>query len=693
LQQQQEGLLPVAPLDGDVRSTQATGSPTAPRRRRFPRWLMALGVLALAVVLLIVFWDWNWFRPLVEAQASSYLGRKVTVRNLDVKLGWTPQIILDGVTVANPDGFPADSHLVTADRLAVTLDARAYLHNRQIVIPAIAIAKPVIDAEQLADGRATWDLKLPKSSANAGPPPKIGDLQISDGHAHVVIPKLKADFQLAIATQPAADGHDSQIVVDANGTYAQQPVTGRLIGGAVLSLRDKGKPYPINMQLANGPTHIKLDGTLQDPLAFSGADIKLDLAGPDMALLKPLSGISLPATPSYDLAGNLDYADKKIRFREFKGRVGSSDIGGTVSVDPGPSRLVVDGDLTSHKVDLADLGGLIGSQPGRLNTPGQTPAQHAAVAQAEASPQFLPTKKISLPALKAADIHLRYHADSIAGRSVPLDNLTAKADIVDGRITVSPLNFGIGHGQIASDIDLTPTNATEFHTKADIKVQRVDLGRVLAATHLVRGGGIIGGQADIDSTGSSVSTIVGHGNGDLKLFMSGGNLSALLVDLAGLEIGNAVLSALGIPQRATLQCFVTDFALRHGVLESRTMILDTSEAVVNGAGSIDLGRESLDYTLRTEAKHFTVGSLPTPINIRGSFKSPSIRPAVGPLAARAGVAIGLGILFPPAALLPTIQFGVGNNTGCSQIARTDGARVAASKANAGAAPKAAAAGK
>ncbi len=688
----------MAPLDGDVRSTQATGSRTKPHRRRFPRWLVALGVLALAIVLLVVFWDWNWFRPLVEAQASSYLGRKVTVRNLDVKLGWSSQIILDGVTVANPDGFPADSHLATADRLAVTLDAKAYLHNRQIVIPSIAIAKPVIDAEQLADGRATWDLKLPQSSGNAGPPPKIGDLEITDGHAHVVVPKLKADFQLAIATQPAADGHDSQIVVDANGSYAQQPVAGRLIGGAVLSLRDKGKPYPVNMQLANGPTHVKLDGTIQDPLAFSGANIKLDLSGPDMALLKPLTGIPLPSTPSYNVAGNLDYADKQIRFHEFKGRVGSSDIGGTIGVDPGgvgssPARQVVNADLTSHKVDLADLGGFIGSQPGRLNTPGQTPAQRAAVAHAEASTQLLPTKQISLPTLKAADIHLRYHADSIAGRSIPLDNLTAKLDIVDGRITVSPLNFGIGHGQIASDIDLTPTSATEFHTKADIKVQRVDLGRVLAATHLVRGGGLIGGQADIDSTGSSVSTIVGHGNGNLKLFMSGGNLSALLVDLVGLQVGNAVLSALGIPQRATLQCFVTDFALRRGVLESRTMILDTSEAVVNGAGSIDLGRESLDYTLRTEAKHFTVGSLPTPINIRGSFKNPSIRPAVGPLAARTGAAIGLGILFPPAALLPTIQFGVGNNTGCTQIARIDGARVAASKANAGAAPKAAAAGK
>jgi hypothetical protein len=54
----------------------------------------------------------------------------------------------------------------------------------------------------------------------------------------VVIPTLKADFALRVATREApamAAGPappDSQIVVDAKGTYAGQPITGRLVGGA-----------------------------------------------------------------------------------------------------------------------------------------------------------------------------------------------------------------------------------------------------------------------------------------------------------------------------------------------------------------------------------------------------------------------------------------------------------------------------
>ena len=273
---------------------------------------------------------------------------------------------------------------------------------------------------------------------------------------------------------------------------------------------------------------------------------------------------------------------------------------------------------------------------------------------------------------------------------MPLDDVTLTLAIDDGRIRLSPLQMAVGKGRIAADIALTPTKGDDFHTKADVKVERVDLGHLLEATHLVKGGGLIGGEASIESDGNSAATIVGQGNGELKLFTAGGNLSALLVDIAGLEIGNAVLSALGIPQRANLECFVADFALRHGVLDTRTLIVDTSEAVVTGSGSIDMGHETLDVTLRTESKHFSIGSLPTPINIGGKLKSPSIRPAIGPLALRGGAATGLGILFPPAALLATIQFGVGNDTGCTRIATSDGARAAAAQANAGAAPNAAA---
>jgi hypothetical protein len=83
----------------------------------------------------------------------------------------------------------------------------------------------------------------------------------------------------------------------------------------------------------------------------------------------------------------------------------------------------------------------------------------------------------------------------------------------------------------------------------------------------------------------------------------------------------------------------------------------------------NLRTETLDYQISTEAKHFAIGSLPAPISITSSFKDPGALPDIRKLAVRGGAAAGLGVLFPPAAILPTIQFGVGDDHRCEALAR------------------------
>ena len=68
------------------------------KRRHIGLWV--LGTFVVAVIALVALWDWDWFLPLVEAQASSALGRKVTAQHLHVALGRTITVALDGVEVA-----------------------------------------------------------------------------------------------------------------------------------------------------------------------------------------------------------------------------------------------------------------------------------------------------------------------------------------------------------------------------------------------------------------------------------------------------------------------------------------------------------------------------------------------------------------------------------------------------------------
>src|SRR5947208_4027429 len=136
-------------------------------------------------------------------------------------------------------------------------------------------------------------------------------------------------------------------------------------GGAPLSLRDANQPYPVDLKLVNGPTRGSAVGTIEDPLKFAGANVKVDLSGPNLALLQPLTGIAFPTTPPHHLVGKLDYANGIVKFRDFTGRVGSSDLNGNLEVDTKPhQRPVLTADVNSKLVDLKDLAGFIGAEPG-----------------------------------------------------------------------------------------------------------------------------------------------------------------------------------------------------------------------------------------------------------------------------------------------------------------------------------------
>ena len=630
-------------------------SDAKPRRRRWP--FVLGGLVALLVVAALLF-QWDWLIPLVNKQASAALGRQVTITHLHVRLGRVPHIVADDVTIANPADWPGGGNLATIEHLRLDVDAMAYIRRREIVVPNIEVNHPVIDAQQTADGRSNW--VFPSSSEpSTGPGPKLGNLRITDGTAHVVVPRLQADFNVQIATKDT-DGKESQIVASARGTYAKQPITAQFTGGALLSLRDANTPYSVNLQLANGLTKVSLVGTVQDPLAFAGADLKLELSGPDMSLLLPLTGIAIPKTPPYRVAGRLDWANGVVKFLHSTGKVGSTDLEGDIEVDTRPDRPVVNATLQSRLVDLKDLGGFIGAEPGDASKGTKRATQE--------NGRVLPNDPINLPKLNVADIHLKYRAARIQGRSQPLNNMRADLDIVNGNVKLAPLSFGVGGGQIAATIELAE-QSNQVHAKASIDFQKLDVDKLLVSTGVARGAGTISGRAVIDGRGRSLAEVLGGGNGELKLYMgAGGNVSALLVDLSGLQFGNAVLSALGIPNRTMIQCLVTDFVLQAGTATARTAILDTDENRVGLTGTINLRNEALGLSLRTEAKHFSIGSIPTPIGIKGTLGAPAIAPDLAEAGVRVGAAIGLGIVATPlAALLPTIQLGTGEDGACGAM--------------------------
>ena len=80
------------------------------------------------------------------------------------------------------------------------------------------------------------------------------------------------------------------------------------------------------------------------------------------------------------------------------------------------------------------------------------------------------------------------------------------------------------------------------------------------------------------------------------------------------------------------------------MLDFNTMVLDTGEAITEIGGNIDLRSQRIDLNLKTDAKHFSVGSLPTRLAIAGTSKDPTIRPGAQAAARVSRITLLAGLL-------------------------------------------------
>ena len=156
---------------------------------------------------------------------------------------------------ANPPSFPEDSRFAKIEHLGLTVDIMAYIRDRVLKIPSIDLDQPIVDVATSPSGEENWKLSTGSSGGgeNGSSSPQIGNLSIEDGQATVKIPKLKADFMMDIATRQAEQGQEAQLVVDAKGTYAGQPITGKFVGGAILSSATPRRPIPSISGSRTGP--------------------------------------------------------------------------------------------------------------------------------------------------------------------------------------------------------------------------------------------------------------------------------------------------------------------------------------------------------------------------------------------------------------------------------------------------------
>jgi len=686
------------------------------RRRKILSWT-AGSVLALLAVLLIavVTFDWNRMKPFIADKVSQAIGRPFAINGelsvdwrRDRSGGWPgswlpwPEFTARDISIANPD-WAAQPRFAHLDALHFRLSLLPLLAHR-IDVPTLQLVRPTVDLERDKSGRANWDFTLPGNTTPSAWKLQLGTIGFDQGLLTlddaanrvtlrmVVEPLLAAiPYDQIVARQasdareqagktvgaaakktlasgdagPGADKTKSSITYQfgwtAEGSYQGSPLTGKGRTGAVLALQDRTTPFPLQADLRIGDSHIALVGMLTDPLHLGALDVRLWLSGSSMARLYPITGITLPDTPPYATEGHLKAElhrnGSRYSYRDFRGRVGGSDLAGNLLFVTGGKRPKLSGDVHSKLLQFADLAPLIGadSNAGKKQRGDATP---------QPADKLLPAEPFRTDRWQAMDADVTFAgARIVRGEALPIDSLATHLVMNDGALYLDPLSFGLAGGTVRSNLTLDG-NRTPMRGVLKLDARHLKLKQLFPTFEPMRTSfGEINGNAALDAQGNSVAALLGSANGELKLLMNDGAISKTLLETAGLNVANIVIGKLFGDKTVPINCVATDLAASNGLFDMRLFVFDTDDAVVNVTGTVNLASEKLDLDVKPHTKGLRVLSLRSPLYVRGTLKNPDVGVQAGPLLARGAGAVALGAVAAPAALLALIAPSHGDSDG------------------------------
>ncbi|MBD8724159.1 AsmA family protein [Oxalobacteraceae sp. CFBP 13708] len=650
---------------------------TLSRPLKITGWILL--AITVAVILFLMLFDWNMLRPYINRKVSETTGREFAIRgDLDVKFqrdrngetGWRrfvpqPHITADNVYMSNPAWSTVGKQMAAAQRVEAGVRILPLL-TKDVVITDLRLANPDIAVQRRADGSNSWTFK------DNGPSEWKVDLQrLAFDSAKVRYVDEPVGLDLRATADSIKGGETAStaagvppygLTFTLAGTYNKAKITGGGKAGAVLSLTGDDTSFPIEAEATAGENKLGLRGIIRDPRSLSGFALQMQLAGASMADLYGLTGVLLPETPPYATKGTLlgkkDGDFWTFTYKDFTGKVGASDIAGTLAYAQRKPRPLLTGALTSKQLRLADLGPTVGADTGEGT-------KAAGKVTAPAPGKALPVDQFNTAKWGALDAEVKFTGKQILRTAdIPLRDIETTIRMKDKVLTLTPLSFALAGGRITSNIRLDGREKV-LDASARLAARGVKIRELFPKLQSMQATfGEINGDGALVGKGNTVAAMLGTSQGEINAVVTEGTVSQFVLELAGLNVANAVYVKIFGDKQTMLNCVAATTTVRNGRANIDRFVLDSEDAVVNATGYVDLATEKLDVDVRPKTKGARILSLRTPLYARGTFKDPKVGPHAGPLALKAGAAVALAAINPLAALLPLINVDKAPDTNC-----------------------------
>lgn len=580
---------------------------------------LLIGILVLVVIVIAAAVIVPFFIPLdtVKAQittrAEDATGRKLTIAG-DFELSILPRVRIKAseVTFANAPGAKQANMLELAE-LEVGLSLFPLLTG-QVELTSFVLIDPVINLEIDAKGRPNWQFTEKETSGDAGRKSdsdsdsgdggskglrdiSLGDVRLVNGtvrfsnaqtgasqeiksiNAEINLPSL--DRTLTAGGSLVWNGETIELTLQVDNPRA-------LMEGASSGVQTAIKAAPVTLDYKGRVTNAK-------PVAVTG-DISLNV--PSIRKLAAWAGKPIEAAGGglgpLSIKGTLDIAGKSVAFRGAEISLDNMNAKGDFEVDTGGK---VPSIVASLEVDKLDLNTYLPPASGKPAAAPSGGGSSPAVGRSSAGsggPKGWSDDPIDFSALKLVDADLSFVTGGIFVKEIKVGRTALKTVLKGGKLTLDLTEMALYGGQ--------GTGRITVDAGRNAITQKLNLKGVQAAPLLTDAAGFdrVEGTAnivvDVKTRGTSQRKLVSALNGKGSIQFLDGAVRGINIGAMVRNISSAFLdSSARETQKTDFAELAGTYTITKGIVKNDDLFLKSPLLRVDGKGTVDLPRRTVDY--------------------------------------------------------------------------------------------------
>ncbi len=604
--------------------------------------MAALAVLLIAAVVVVpTLVPLDTYKEQAVRQVRAATGRDLRIGG-EIKLSLFPSLAVEVNDVAFANASWASTpDMAKLSRLEVSLKILPLLSG-EIEVDRFVLVDPVINLEVDEQGRPNWSFETAapaeakeqakettaKGEAAELPDLHFGDVRLINGTVTYLDGAKQERFEVtAVNMTVSLPGLDDPLKADGELTWNGEEIDVDLGVENPRKLLE-GMTTPVALKVSSKPVTLSYEGqvTHAEPLRVEG-DVTLDV--PSLRKLAAWTGNPLEIGGSglgpFSLKGVLALSGPKVSFTDAEIVLDEIRGKGEVSVDTGGAKPDIRARLD---VDTLDLNPYLGGKDGKQ-------ASEKPKAGAKQGPGDWSDDPIDLSALDAVNADLAFSAESIRVQEIEIGRSALKVTLKDGLLIVdlSKLELYGGSGRARVAVDGSGPVPT---VKKSFEFSGVQARPLLAdAAGFDRLEGTAEAEMAVTTRGRTEREMVQALKGSGVVKFSDGAIHG--INLAEM-VRNATTAFLDPgAQKAQKTDFAElsgTFVIRNGILENDDLKLINPLLRLDGAGTSDLPKRTVDYrvepklvaTLEGQGRTREAEGITVPVIISGPWHDLSYRP-------------------------------------------------------------------